>query len=511
MRSDLARCAPRARLHRLALVGALLLLPSACAVGPAYVRPAAPPVKGYTAAPAPSTIPGPASATGAAAGKQTLAYGATVTDTWYEAFGSPALNHLVESALAHNPNLAAAQATLQQAQYNLRAINGIFYPQISAGLDAARQRTSGTTGRPAQVYNLYTGQVSVTYYPDVFGLNRLVARGGQAQIDVARDQLSAARLTIGGNVVNTTISLAGIEAEIKATQTSIKDLQNIVDLTRKRVELGADSRLALLSQEGQLATVQARLPVLEQARDQARHLLATYLGRFPSQADGMATPALADLKLPDTLPVSLPSTLVRARPDIRAAEAQLRAANALVGERVAQMYPSLQLTGDLGGQSNRIGDLFNPAYRIWTLAAAVAAPIFDGGSLAAQKNAAESAYQALFATYQSTVLGAFRNVADALRALEHDATLLDAQSRAKTTAEEAFKLAKLQYEAGAIDYLSLLTSEVQFESARIALVQAQAQRYADTAALYIALGGGEWQGAVQGKTTPVANGNGGRQ
>lgn len=460
----------------------------------------------YTASPAPRTIPGAPSASGAAAVEQTLDYGAPVTNTWYEAFGSKALNRLVATALAHNPDLAAAQATLQQAQYNLRAIEGVFYPQIAATGSAARERTSGAAGRPAQLYNLYTGQVAITYSPDVFALNRVAVQGGQAQIDVARDQLRAARLTIAGNVVNTAIALAGVEAQIAATRTSIKALQTLVDLTAKRVALGAESRLALLTQQGQLATTQARLPVLEQTRDQMRHVLATYLGRFPAQADAMVVPALADLTLPKTVPVSLPSTLVRARPDIRAAEAQLRAANAVVGERVAALYPSLQLTGNLGGQSNRLRDLFDPAYRIWSVAANLAAPIFAGGTLEAQKHAAESAYQAVFATYRQTVLGAFRNVADALRALEHDAALLDAQSRASSAAEQAFKLATLEYRAGAIDYLALLTSEVQFENARIAQVQAQAQRYADTAALYVALGGGEWQ---ERRTTPVTNANGG--
>jgi NodT family efflux transporter outer membrane factor (OMF) lipoprotein len=494
---------------RLAISVALLLLPSACAVGPAYEKPAPPAVSGYTATPMPGAIAGAPDAPGNAAAEQALQYGAAVGAKWYANFGSPALTRLVEQGLAHNPDLSAAQATLVEAQYNLRALNGIFYPQISAGLDAARERISGaTTGGPPRLFNLYTGQVNVTYYPDVFGLNRLVAAGGQAQVDVARDQLSAARLTINGNVVNAAINIAGLDAQIDAINTSIADLQAIVDLTRKRYELGAESRLALLAQEGQLATTQARLPALVQARDQTLHLLATYLGQFPSQASGIEIPVLGDLRLPETLPVSLPSTLVRDRPDIRAAEAQLRAANALVGERVAAMYPRLQLTGNYGGQSVR-GDLFNPAYRIWTLAASVAAPLFQGGTLEAQKNAARAAYDAVFAMYQRTVLGAFRNVADALRALEHDATLLDANARAMASAQQAFAIAKEQYQAGAINYLNLLTSEVQYENARIAFVQAQVQRYADTAALYVALGGGEWQEAAQREATPV-NAEGGR-
>ncbi|MGH8282033.1 MAG: efflux transporter outer membrane subunit, partial [Gammaproteobacteria bacterium] len=219
---------------------------------------------------------------------------------------------------------------------------------------------------------------------------------------------------------------------------------------------------------------------------------ATYLGKFPSDAEGLNVPALADLHLPATLPVSLPSTLVQERPDILAAEAQLRAANAQVGEAVARMYPSLQLTGNFGNQSNNGGTLFDPASRIWDLAASIVLPLFEGGALEAQKHATEAAYRAVFANYQSTVLGAFRNVADVLRALQHDSAVLDAEARAMQAAQQAFALVQTQYNSGAVDYLSLLASETQYQNARIAFVQAEAQRYADTAALYVAMGGGEW-------------------
>ncbi len=409
--------------------------------------------------------------------------------------GSPALNRLVDQALARNPDLAAAQATLEQAQFNLKAAKGVFYPQVSLGLGGERTRTTGAAAGgnfSPQLYNLYTGQVSVTYYPDVFGLNRLVAHSEQAQVDVAHDQLTAARLAIAGHVVNTVLDLAALEDEVAATRKNVSDQQQVLALTRTRYQLGATSEFNVLTQESQLASSEALLPQLQQARDEARHLLATYLGKFPSEAGNLHVPALADLHLPAALPLSLPSTLVRERPDILAAEAQLRSANAQIGEAVARMYPHLQLTGNFGDQSNHTSTLFDPASRLWNLAASLALPLFEGGTLEAQKHATEAAYRGVFANYQSTVLGAFRDVADVLRALQHDSTLLDAQARAMRDAQQALALVQAQYQAGGVDFLSVLTSETQVQNARIAFVRAEAQRYADTAALYVALGGGEW-------------------
>ncbi|MGH8397312.1 MAG: efflux transporter outer membrane subunit [Gammaproteobacteria bacterium] len=489
------RNVPASRIAHGVLLTSLLLVLSACAVGPTYHKPSPPEVKGYTAAPVAATIPAAQSATGTVAGGQTLKYGVSVNPEWWKGFGSPALDQLVAEALENNPDLAAAQATLEEAQFNLKAAKGVFYPQVSLGLGGERTRTSGAdSGGIAgpQLYNLYTGAVSVSYYPDVFGLNRLVTRGEQAQVDIAHDQLTAARLTIEGNVVTMALDLAALEDEVAAIKQTVSDQRQILDLTSTQYQLGSASQLDVLIQASQLASSEAQLPKLEQARDQARHLLATYLGKFPSETGGMNAPALADLHLPATLPMSLPSTLVQERPDILAAEAQLRAANAQVGEAVARMYPSLELTGNFGDQSNNGGDLFDPASRIWNLAASIVLPLFEGGALEAQKHATEAAYRAVFANYQSTVLGAFRNVADVLRALQHDSALLDAEARALQSAQQAFALVQTQYQAGAVDYPTLLISEIQFQNARIAFVQAEAQRYADTAALYVALGGGEW-------------------
>lgn len=479
-----------ARIAAGALSAVLVASLSACAVGPPYVKPEAPKLSRYTAQPVTATFPPPASG---ALGAQQLVYGARVTPKWWESFGSPALNELMTRALAHNPGLEAARQTLEQAQYNLQAAEGIFYPQVSLGLSGERTRTSGAEsgGRVgSNIFNLYTSQVSVSYFPDVFGLNRLVAQSAQAQVDVARDQLIAAQLTIEGNAANAALQLAGLDARIDATQKTIADQKAVLDLIRNQYRFGAASQLQVTTQESQLASTEAQLPALQLARDQLRHLLATLIGEFPTQAQDLPTLQPSAFHLPPTVPVSLPSNLVRARPDILAAEAQLRAANAQVGASVARMYPDLVLTGSFGGKSNNWSKLFDSASRVWSLAAAAALPVFEGGTLEAEKHAAQAAYRAVFANYKNTVLGAFRNVADALRALERDAAALDAQARALQAAQTGFALARQQYEAGAVDYLSLLTNEVQYQNARIAYVGAETQRYTDTVALYIALGGG---------------------
>jgi NodT family efflux transporter outer membrane factor (OMF) lipoprotein len=473
-----------------ALLAGLTALVAGCAVGPVYHAPPPPRLTGYTAVPLPTTIS--AAPSGAAA--QTLEYGAVVKREWWRNFGSPALDRLVQTALDRNPGLDAAEATLREARYDFKAATGIFYPDVSLGLSGERLKESAASSGglfTPPIFNLYTGELSVSYEPDVFGLNRLVSRGAQAQVDVAADQMQAARLILEGNVVNTVLDLAALEQEVAAEQNDIHDQAQLLALTRKRYALGADSELAVLTQATQLETTRAALSQLELARDQARHLLALYLGKFPAAAQDLETPRLAALKLPRKLPVSLPTALVRQRPDIRAAEAQLRAANAVVGEQVARMFPLLQLTADYGGQSNAVDSLFDPAGRIWDAGAALAAPLFEGGILEAQKHAAEQGYVAVFANYRTAVLNAFGNVADVLRALQRDAVTAAAEQQALQDASRAFALVRTQYQGGAVDYLSLLTTEVQYDTARIASLQAQTRQLADAAALYVALGGGD--------------------
>ncbi|HEY1771629.1 MAG TPA: efflux transporter outer membrane subunit [Gammaproteobacteria bacterium] len=470
-----------------------MAMAAGCAVGPSYQTPAAPDVKAYSATPAAGTTTA-APAAGTAGAAQALRYGAQVRADWWQDFRSDGLDRVVDEALQRNPSLKQSQETLASAEYNYKAANGAFYPQISAGIGGQRSRTSGAgpVAFPPSVYSLYNEQVSVSYSPDIFGLSRLVSRAEQAQVDLAQDQLQAARLTLVGNVIGTALDLAATDDALEATHQSVDDEKQVFDLVKQRFQHGAVSELVVDTQQTQLSDVEATLPVLEQERDADLHLLSIYTGRFPSEGAGGALPAMQDISLPDALPVTMPSELVRARPDIRAAEAQLRAANAEVGEAVARMYPQFSLSADVGHESNTWGSLFLPANKIWDLAANLVVPIFEGDTLEAEKESVEAQYRGIFDQYQMTVLDAFRQVADVLAALQHDSEVLASRSDEEAAARQAFDLAKVQYRVGAIAYLDLLNSEVTYQSARVALVRAKQQRYVDTVALYVAMGGGAW-------------------
>jgi NodT family efflux transporter outer membrane factor (OMF) lipoprotein len=481
---------------------ALTALAAGCAVGPSYETPKAPDVRAYSVAPAASTTTA-APAAGTAGLAQSLYYGADVHGNWWRDFQSDDLDRVVEEALQRNPGLKQSQETLTSAEYNYKAANGVFYPQVSAGVGGQRSRVSGAGPAPfpPTIYSLYNAQVDVTYSPDIFGLSRLVSRAEQAQVDLAADQLQAARLTLIGNVIDTALDLAATDDALDATRQSVDDEKQVFELVKQRFQHGAVSELVLDTQQTQLSDVEAALPALEQERDADMHLLSIYTGRFPSEGVGGDLPALQDIGLPGELPVTMPTDLVRARPDIRAAEAQLRAADAQVAEAVARMYPQFSISADVGHESNTWGSLFSPANKVWNLAANLFVPIFEGDTLEAEKESAEAQYRGIFDQYQMTVLDAFRQVADVLTVLQHDAEVLASRSDEEAAARQAFSLAKVQYQVGAIAYLDLLNSEVTYQSARIELVRAKQQRYVDSVALYVAMGGGTW---TEGTSAPVA-------
>lgn len=485
--------------HRCRSLGtvAVLLSLAGCALGPIYHKPSPPGITRYVPATAPQAP---------VKGAQIFQYGQTAASDWWRMFHSSRLDQLVALALARNPSLQASEASLREAHANLQAAMGIFYPQVNAGLSGERQRTSGAQvggSSPANVFSLYTGTVGISYYPDVFGINRYVYRQAKAQEDVARDVLDAARLSLEGNVVQTALSAAAVQAQITATTDIVSNEQRLLALTQQRYRIGAASYLEVVAQKSQLASDEATLPPLKQALDSDQNALAALSGRYPAQWSQEVL-SLTKLHLPAKLPVSLPSALVAKRPDIRAAEAQLRAANASVGEAVARMYPLLDITASWGGQSVNSNTLFDSANRIWSLAGNLTAPIFEGGTLEAQKHAAQAAYSASFAQYKVTVLGAFQQVADTLRALQHDAEALNALDDELKSATTTLQLTQDQYRVGAVDYLSLLSAEAGYSRARIGYVQALAQRYTDTAALFVALGGGSPQANGGVAAVPVA-------
>ncbi len=462
-------------------------------MGPDFKKPAPPAISTYTVRQPSVTAAIPSIASGAA---QRLVSDAGLPGDWWTLFHSQVLNDLIAQALKANPDLKAAQAALRQAHETALAQRGAFFPSVSAGFSATRTRQSGdiapTPSNNAFEYNLFTPQVSVSYSPDVFGLTRRTAEGARAQEESSRFQMLAVDLTLTTNVANAAIQDASINAQIDATRQLVDINTKMIDVLRLQVSKGYAGGLDLAAQESQLAQARAALPPLLKQSAQQHNLIAVLSGRFPVEAPETRF-TLESLTLPSDLPLSLPSTLVTQRPDVRQAQANLHAASAQVGVAEANRLPNFQLTGNLGSSSLAIARVFHSGTGFWDLGTAVTAPIFQGGSLLHQERAAKAAYQQSAEQYRSTVLTAVQNVADTLAAIEQAAEGLKAAVAASTAAKTTLDLSERQYRVGYASYLSLLSAEQAYQQTRIGLVQAQAARFSDTVALYQALGGGWWR------------------
>jgi NodT family efflux transporter outer membrane factor (OMF) lipoprotein len=493
------RAADAARAPHCALrqwIVALALLPLAgCAVGPDFRKPAAPDVSDYTARPLPTTVASPNVDGGEA---QHFVNGLDITANWWTLFHSKPLDDLIEQAIANNHDLKAAQAALSVARENALAQRGAFYPTVTAGFAASRQKQSGTLApvpsNNSFLYNLFTPQVSVSYVPDIFGLTRRTVESYEAQAQAVRFQMIATYNTLAANVVVTAIQDGSVQAQIDATRQLIDINSKSVEILRYQLDKGYASGLDLAAQESQLAQVAATLPPLIKQEAQLRDQLAVLAGRFPNHAPTEDF-QLSSLQLPEQLPVSLPSALVEQRPDVLQATANLHAASAQIGIATANRLPNITLTGSAGSTALAPNQLFHSGTGFWGLGADVLAPIFNGGTLLHLERAAKAAYVQADEQYRSTVLTAFQNVADTLTALEQDAEGLKASAAAADAAKVTLDLSQRQFVAGYASYLSLLSAEQAYQQARINLVQAQANRYADSAALIQALGGGWWHRA----------------
>jgi NodT family efflux transporter outer membrane factor (OMF) lipoprotein len=475
---------------------ALLLLIGGCAVGPNFKQPAAPQDAGYATTPLPDSLP---AGTGASAGEaQRFAQGSDVAGDWWTLFHSAQLDELIAQSLAGNPDLKAAQAALSVARENVLAQRGAYYPSVAGGFAASRQRQSGqiapTPNSNIFLYNLFTPEVTVAYVPDVFGLNRRTVESLSAQQQEARFQMIATYNTLIANVVVTAIQGSSVRLQIEATRELLDAESSTLKIVEYQLAKGYASRLDVAAQEAQLAQVAATLPPLLKQQAQLRDLLAALVGRFPNQAPA-GDLQLASLQLPEELPVSLPSALVAQRPDVRQAEANLHDASAKIGIAIANRLPNIQLTANAGSTALALNQLFTEGTGFWSIGAAATAPLFQGGTLLHQERAAKAAYDEAAEQYRSTVLSAFQNVADTLVALEQDAAGLKAASAATDAARVTLDLAQEQWQRGYAGYLALLSAQQSYQQARIGLVQAQAARYADTAALFQALGGGWWHRA----------------
>ena len=472
------------------LVLALALLCAGCAVGPNFHPPAAPKDAGYSSTPlaptASANVPGGAS--------QRFVPGGHLSGEWWTLFRSRPLNGLIDQALRANPDLQAAQASLRQANESLYAGQGSLFPVANVSAQAAKERFSGAEfGQPglSSTLSLATATLNVSYVPDVFGGVRRQIESLAAQAQYQRFELEATYLTLTSNVVNAAVQEASLRDQIAATRDVIRLETQQLDLIRQQFALGSAAKSDVLTQQATLMQTVATLPPLEKQLAQTRDQLTALLGRFPNQQPA-ARFVLDSLHLPTELPLSLPSQLVEQRPDVRAAQATLHQASANVGVAIANELPQFTITGDYGREALGFANFFNPMNAVWNIGGGITQTLFDAGTLLHKKRAAVAAFNQAAAQYRSTVIKAFQNVADTLHALEADADAVRAQAEADAAARASFDLAREQYRLGAITYLTLDTAERTWQQARIGLVQAEGDRYADTAALFQALGGGWW-------------------
>jgi NodT family efflux transporter outer membrane factor (OMF) lipoprotein len=480
---------------------------TACAVGPDYHRPAVPAIDGYTAQKLPAALhTADAKASDAGPdGAQAFQMGADIAGNWWALFQSAALTRLVAESLRHNPSLAASRETLRQTQETRLAAEGAWFPSLTGTLNRSRQKisaaASGETpsalvGFPT-TYSFYTAQLSVSYTFDIWGQTARSVQADAAQAEYQRFQLEAAANMLAANTVTAAINAAALREEIDAENRLIEAEKHLLATVRQQFELGGATGTDVATQESQLAQTEALVVPLQTQLVQTRDQLAAYLGQAPSEAV-LPTIGLAELSLPAALPVSLPSQLVAQRPDIRASEAQLMVSTAQVGVAIANRLPQLTLSALVGSVPASPGQFFTPGNGAWSLINQLAGPLFQGGTLLHQQRAAYAAMRAAALNYRATVVNAFQNVADVLTAIQQDVRAVAANEDAERAAARALALAQLQYGAGGVAYVNVLTAQSQYQSAVINLIRARAARYTDSVALFAALGGGWWHRADAG-------------
>ncbi len=507
--------------------GAAVLLVG-CAVGPEYRRPSVAASTGYSSEPLPAAT---AVATMAGAEAQRFEVAGTIRADWWKLLQSPVLNRYIERTLAANPSLEAAQAALRSAQALVDAQRGYAFPSVQAGYTPTRTKIAGNQGgnspgvqgdgsiisagqgTPASaggtapfnapvIYNFHTAQLSVGYTPDVFGGNARQVQALQAQAEVQRFQLEAAYVTLCTNAVAAAVQDAMLRQQIATSQEMVESAQVALELVQRQLKAGYASRLDLANQAQAVAQARAVLPPLRKQLEQNRDLLRALAGAV--QDTEVPAFSLDALKLPQELPLTLPSQLLEQRPDVRAAEAQLQAASAQVGVAHAARLPQFSMSANAGGAAASIGQMFWNSGRFFDLALSITQPIFDAGTLKHRERAAQENLQQAAAQYRATVIASLQNVADTLQAVQADAEGLRAAAEVTETAGIALALVRRQHASGYLDRLALINSEQAVRQAQLALVQARALRLLDTAALFQSLGGGWWNRLGAGAETAPA-------
>ncbi|WP_162301942.1 efflux transporter outer membrane subunit [Croceibacterium ferulae] len=489
------------------------------------MRPPPPATPTYTAQAVP---PVTVASDGPAGVPQYFLQGQDLPAGWWHWFGSPQIVDLVERGFANSPTLAAARARLRGAEAQLRAQRGLLLPEVGGtgsfsygggGAQGARQRAdsgggTGGAGVPApgdpgdgsggdpgsdpvgggsggggDAFTIYTVGASITYDLDLAGRNRRLVEAAAADYDQQAQELQAAYLALVGNIVSAALDAASLSAQIDTREELLAAQAERLDLLRIRVAEGEDARADLVTQEADLAALRATVPPLRAQQAAAQNRLALLIGVPPAEA-AIPTIALDDINLPQAVPISLPSSLVRRRPDILAAEAVLAGASAEIGVATADLYPNLTLDGAFGLAGGASGLALVAPDPVFDLNANLLAPLFDGGRRRATRDVAVAVYQEALALYREQVLTAFTEVADGIRALESNADAVAQQRIALEAAGESLELAQFRLDEGAISIIDVLIVQQVYQDARFAYIQAIADRFQSTAALFAALGPG---------------------
>ncbi len=463
------------------IVAATLLMValSACAVMPELASPHLPKDKAYT--PESVTQAGDGTVAG-----QKIVLGAPLTATWWQLLQSREIDQLVQMALLNNQTLDVARASLTRALEETAFARGSVGPQVALTASAARGHDA-VPGQPVgDILSAYSVGPTLSYELPMFGRQQQTVAFAEAEARRSAAELSAARLSISGNVVYQALEIAALGKQISALEKIIGNGKENLTLLRQAQQAGAVAALDVMSAQSQLDRDQALLPPYKERLKHAEIALTILVGKTPME---WRVPELSldSISLPAELPLALPSVLLRRRPDILAAEAQMTAAGAQVGIATANLYPQISLTADIGRQGVFRG---GPSASVWNLIGGITAPIFNGGALSAQKRAAEASYQGALAQYQHTIISAFGQVADAMYGLSIQAEALAAEQRASHSANASYDLTWQGYKAGNVGYVQVLVAQRLQQQAVLSLVQAQKQRLQASVTLLLASGPG---------------------
>lgn len=457
----------------LALGGALLL--AGCAVGPDYSRPA-------TSLPARYGEAAPDAATEAA----------PVSRAWWKLFKDPTLDELVEQALRNNTDVRLAVARIEEADAALREAGAALLPEVDLGGSGSRSRVSEMAATPIPanapvIRQSFKATLSSAFELDFWGKLRRGSEAARAQALASRHAKDTVDLTLAGLVAQNFLSLRALDAQLAVSRETLTNREATLTLTRHRTENGIASQLDVQQAEGARAALAAQIADLLQQRALVEHQLALLAGTMDLKlADG----DVRQLPLPPAPPAGLPSTLLEARPDVREAEARLAAANARIGVAKAALFPSISLTGSLGGESKELSDLFKSGAHIWSAGFGLTLPIFDAGRLSARVDQASAQQKQALASYQRTIENAFKEVNDALVTVRQTAEGEQALEARLQAARKALALAEARYKAGYSPYLEVLDAQRTLNDASLSFIRNRQARLSAAVGLFKAMGGG---------------------